>query len=148
VADRVTAAKRRRWADVVLIVAGLYVFLAAIWAPPGLGPAEAMAEARYHGMWWWAHALGGSLALAAVLVAMKSVLLARVLAAAAVLVLLAGLLAFETIGWLAARTLLIPALLILAATPFIGPMPAPEEEGSARRSLGADRPPAGPPPAR
>lgn len=140
--DRRTAAKRRRWADVVVIVAALYAFLAAIWAPPGLGPAEAAADAPDHGGWWWAHAIGGSLALASVFVALRSVVLARVLAGAGGLVLLAGLLAFDNIGWLAFRTLILPAVLILLATPFLGPMPTPEEEGMARRSLGspADEP--------
>jgi hypothetical protein len=139
VADARTAAKRRRWADVVIIVAALYAVLAAVWAPPGLGPQAAAAEAPDHGGWWWAHAIGGSLALASVFVAMRSVLLARILAGAGGLVLLAGLLAFDTIGWLAMRTLVLPAVLILAATPFLGPMPTPEQEGMPRKALGGSR---------
>jgi hypothetical protein len=134
VADRRADAKRRRWADVVVILAALYVFLAAVWAPPGLGPAEAGAESSDHGLWWWAHAIGGGLALFAVPVAMKNVLVARIMAGAGGLVLLVGLTAFDTIGWLAIRTLLIPAVLILIATPFLGPMPTPEEEGVSRSS--------------
>jgi hypothetical protein len=136
VVDRRTEAKRRRWADVVIIVAGLYVWLAAIWAPPAIGPREAAVEAAQHGTWWWVHAIGGSLALASVFVAMKSVLLARVMAGVAGIVLLAGLLAFDHIGWLAVRALVIPAVLILLATPFLGPMPTPEEEGMTRHGLG------------
>jgi hypothetical protein len=136
VVERRTEARRRRWADVVLIVAGLYVFLAAVWAPPAHGPEAAMAEAADHGTWWWVHAIGGFLALFAVPVAMKNVLIARLMAGVAGVVLLAGLLAFDTIGWLAIRSLLIPAVLILMAAPFVGPMPSPEEEGSTRRPLG------------
>jgi hypothetical protein len=132
--EGLTEAKRRRWADVVVIFAALYVFLAAVWAPPGLGPAEAMAEAEDHGLWWWAHAVGGFLALLAVPVAMKQPLIARVMAGAGGIVLLAGLTAFDTIGWLAVRSLVIPAVLILAAAPFLGPMPTPEEEGKPRSS--------------
>jgi hypothetical protein len=136
VVDRLTAAKRRRWADVVIIVTALYVWLAAVWAPPALGPREAAVEAAQHGIWWWAHAIGGSLALASVFVAYKSVLLARLMAGAGAVVLLAGLTAFDHIGWLAVRMLILPAVLILAATPFLGPMPTPEEEGVPRRGLG------------
>jgi hypothetical protein len=136
VVERRTEAKRRRWADVVLIVAGLYVFLAAVWSPPAQGPETAMTEATDHGTWWWVLAIGGSLALFAVPVAMKNVLIARLMAGVAAVVLLAGLLAFDTIGWLAIRSLLIPAILILIAAPFMGPMPSPEEEGSHRRPLG------------
>jgi peptidoglycan/LPS O-acetylase OafA/YrhL len=137
VVDRRTEMRRRRWADVVMIVAALYAFLAAIWAPPGLGPAEAAADAPDHGTWWWAHAIGGSLALASVFVALRSTILARILGGLGGLVLLAGLLAFDGIGWLAIRTLVIPAVLILLATPFIGPMPTrAEEEGSVRAAGG------------
>jgi purine-cytosine permease-like protein len=136
VVERRTEAKRRRWADVVLIVAGLYVFLAALWSPPAQGPETAMAEAADHGTWWWVLAIAGFLALFAVPVAMKNVLIARLMAGVAGVVLLAGLLAFDTIGWLAIRSLLIPAVLILIAAPFVGPMPSPEEEGSPRRPLG------------
>lgn len=127
-------AKRRRWADVVLIVAGLYVFFAAVWAPPALGPEAADAEAADHGLWWVAHALGGALALLSVPVALKNVALARIMAGAAGLVLIGGLLAFHSIGWLAVRALLIPAILILGAAPFMGPMPTPEDEGQPRGS--------------
>jgi hypothetical protein len=136
VTDRRTRARRRRWADVVVIVAALYAILAAVWAPPALGPAEAAAEAPRHGLWWWAHAVGGSLAISSIFVAMKSVIAARILAAAGALVLLAGLTAFGSITWLAVRMLVIPAILILAATPFIGPLPTPEEEGVPREALG------------
>jgi hypothetical protein len=138
VVDRQTA-KRRRWADIVIIVAALYAVLAAVFAPTGLGTPSAVAEAADHGMWWWAHAIGGSLALSSVFVAMKSVALARLLAGAGGLILLAGVMAFGGINWLAIRTLVIPALLILAAAPFIGPMPSPEEEGGSRKALGEDR---------
>lgn len=138
--DRRTEAKRRRWANIVVIAAALYAVLAAIWAPPGLGPAEAAAEAPRHGVWWWAHAIGGSLALSSIFVAMKSVVLARVLAVSGALVLFAGLLAFDTIGWLAIRMLVLPAVLILAAAPFLGPMPTPEDEGMPREAIGETDP--------
>jgi hypothetical protein len=129
-----TRAKRRRWADVVVIVAALYAVFAAVWAPPGLGPAEAQADATDHGLWWWAHAAGGLLAILAVPMAHRNVLVARIMAGLGGLVLLLGLAAFDTIGWLAVRMLVIPAVLILIATPFIGPMPSPEEEGKTRHS--------------
>jgi hypothetical protein len=134
VADRVTEAKRRRWADVVVIVAALYVVFAAVWAPPGLGPAEAQADATDHGLWWWAHAVGGLLAILSVPMAHKNVLVARIMAGLGGAVILLGLRSFDTIGWLAIRTLLIPGILILAAMPFLGPMPTPEEEGSTRET--------------
>jgi hypothetical protein len=136
VVDRRTEAKRRRWADVVLIVAGLFVFLAAIWSPPGLGPDEATRQAD-HGIWWYATAIGGFLTLAAVVVAQKVPIAGRIMAGVAGVVLIAGMFAFAEINWVAIRMLAIPGLLILVAAPFVGPMPSPEEEGT-RRSATLD----------
>jgi hypothetical protein len=36
--------------------------------------------------------------------------------------------------------LVVPAVLILAATPFLGPMPTPEDEALAREAIGAADP--------
>jgi hypothetical protein len=129
-------ARRRRWADVVILVASIYAIVMAVWAPPAAGPGEAAAEAADHGAWWWAHAIGASMALSSIFVAFRSITLARVLAGVGALVLLAGVVAFRDISWLAVRTLILPAVLILIATPFMGPMPTPEDEGKVRRGLG------------
>jgi hypothetical protein len=131
--DRRTEAKRRRWADVVVIVAALYVFLAAIWSPPALGPAEA-AEQAYHGWWWWAHAAGGFLALLSVPLATRQPMLGKGLAGLAGVIMLAGLFAFSGLTWLSIRALGIPGLAVLMAAPFMGPMPSPEEEGARGRN--------------
>lgn len=128
-ADRRTEAKRRRWADVVVIVSALYVFLAAIWSPPALGPAEAATEAVDHGWWWWAHAVGGFLALLSVPLAQKRPPLGKALAGLAGLIMLAGMFAFGGVSWLSVRALGLPGLAVLLSAAFIGPMPSPEEEG-------------------
>ena len=49
---------------------------------------------------------------------------------------LAGVGAFREVSWLAIRTLIIPGVLILIATRFMGPMPTPEDEGRGRHGLG------------
>jgi hypothetical protein len=128
VANRQRAAKRRRWADVVVIVAALYVFLAAIWSPPAIGPGEA-AGAVEHGLWWWAHAIGGFLALLSIPLAQKQPMAGKVLAGVAALVMLAGVFVTDGGSWLTLRALGIPGLAVLLAAPFVGPMPSPQEEG-------------------
>lgn len=130
-------ARRRRIADVVVIVAGVYALLIAMWSPPGFGPEAAERTASSHGLWWWTQAGGSALAVASVIVAIRAAGLAKMMAAAGGILLLSGLLAFSELSWLAVRSLLIPGLLILAASPFVGPMPSPEEEGMRRHGLGS-----------
>ncbi|HEX7089615.1 MAG TPA: hypothetical protein VF192_05735 [Longimicrobiales bacterium] len=125
-------AERRRWANVAAIVAGVYALGFAVWSPGLAGGARLEADLRAQGWWWAGSAVGGLLALAAAVAAVRSRLLGRVLLVLAALVLLATLLAFRRIGTAALLALVLPALVMLAAAPFLGAMPAPEEEGKRR----------------
>jgi hypothetical protein len=120
-------ARRRRWADIAVIVTGSFVVGWGIWLYPQGGP-----EVR-QGTLWWAHAVGGTLALTAVGVALKSVWLARALLLLSGVILIGGFVAafggFSLGGFL---TALLPGIILLAAVPFIGPMPVPEQEGKVR----------------
>lgn len=138
-ADWKTDAKRRRWANLVVILTSVYVILLAVWAPPGLGPAEAAADVANFGLWWWVHAIAGATGIGSVFLANRSRVGGRIAVIAAGVILLIGLFAFDRINWMAVRTLIIPAILLLGAAPFLGAMPSPEQEGKRRRGLGAGR---------
>lgn len=131
-ATRIEKARRRRWADVVVILAGIFVFAFAIWFPP-VGEAEQAGEGvRDEGAWWWVHAIGGALAVASLFVTFKSARAAKLMVGAAGLILLGGLLVFRQLGWVSLVTVGLPGVLLLIAAPFVGPMPTPEEEGKRR----------------
>jgi hypothetical protein len=131
-ADRREVLRRRHWADVVVIVAGVYLFLVAFWSP-GLVAAEGAARVQDHQFWWWTKMLAGVAALIAVLVVQRHVLVGRILVGGAALLALLGLLTFRVWDWVVLVTVLIPGLLLAVATPFFGPMPTPEEENAAAR---------------
>jgi hypothetical protein len=128
--DRRQRLRRRHWADVVVIVVGVYLFLVAFWSP-GLVAAEGAARVQDHQFWWWTKMLGGVSALVAVLLVQRWVLVGKVLVGAAALLALLGLLTFRVWDWVVLVTVLIPGLLLAAATPWFGPMPTPEEENAA-----------------
>lgn len=127
--DRRKQARRRRWADVAIIGASLYALMIAVFSPQFVAPREAEAAVRAQGWWWGGTALAGALGIAAVLFALRSTLLARALTVLAGLLLLSTLLAFERIEWIAWVAVIVPAIVLLGAAPFVGPMPTPEEEG-------------------
>lgn len=118
-------ARRRRWADVVVIIAATFAIGWAIWMPPNLRGVE-------HGTWWTAHAIGGGLGLLSLVAVMKSRVLGQVLLGAGGVALLAGMVAFQTFRWESILFLVLPGLAMLACIPFFGPMPTPEEEGLTR----------------
>ncbi len=124
-ASRIERARRRRWADVVVIAASCFAIGWAIWMPPQI-------EGAAHATWWTAHGVGGALGLVSLVVVMRSLMIGRVVLAAGGIALLFGLTAFETFRWHAIVFLLLPGLAMLAAVPFFGPMPTPEEEGKTR----------------
>lgn len=125
-------AERRRWADIVVIVAGVYAFLMAVFGPRLAGPARAAEVVAAPGGLWVGTGIAGILAIAGVILALRWTLLARMLTGTAGIVLIATLFAFERVGWLGVVTLALPALALLVATPLVGPMPSPEEEGRER----------------
>ena len=135
-----TEAKRRRWADVVVIVASLYAFMSSFWAPLELlTGGEGREVADEQGL-WWTYAVGGILGLAALAFARRNPALAKGLTAAAGLAVLAGFVMLDDLTLFASISIGVTGLALLAASPFVGPMPSPEEEGKSR-TPGANRHP-------
>ena len=113
---------RRRWADIVVIVTGLVLVGLAAWnAPASTGRPE---ETHSLGSMYVAYGVGGGLGLLALFIAHRSRIVGRLLLVAAALLLLGfGLDAFRQPAGAVWLTALLPALLLLGATPFFGPMP-------------------------
>ena len=113
---------RRRWADVIVIATGLLLVGLAAWnAPASSSPRQSIASL---GSMYVAYGVGGVLTLVALFVAHRSATAGRVLlGAAALLVLGFGLAAFREPTAALWLTIVVPAALLLAATPFFGPLP-------------------------
>lgn len=113
---------RRHWADFVAILAGVASFSFAIWGGP-LGIHDiGSGEARNITLILLSYAVGGGLAVAGVIVAQQRIGLGRALLALGALVTLAGAFGFgRAIGPIWYN--IVPALMMLAAAPFMGPMP-------------------------
>jgi hypothetical protein len=113
-------ARRRHWADLVAIVAGVWAFGEAIW-----GPAVFSSETidRGAGATWLAFGIGGLLAIGAVILAQRNTRLARIALGIAGLVLVLSPLAYRHPSWLPIVSSLAVGLAMLAAAPFIGRMP-------------------------
>ena len=129
---RIQRAKRRRWADVVLIVASLYSFMSAFWAPLELltgGEGREVADSQ---ALWWTYALGGVLGLAALAMSRKHAGLAKALTAAAGISVLAGFFTLDDLTPFATISIGLTGVALLAAAAFVGPMPSPEDEGKSR----------------
>jgi hypothetical protein len=136
-ADSPQTAARRRWADVVIIVAAVYIFFAAVWAPPELisrGDAGAVRDTTWLYM---AYSLGGALALGGLLVVQRRITVGRFMIGLGGLVVLSGFLALREITILALLSMGLSGLAMIAAAPFAGPMPSPEEEGKERTAPGS-----------
>ncbi len=133
-----TAAKRRRWADVVVIVVSLYAFMSSFWAPLELLTGGEGREVADEQALWWTYALGGLLGFAALALSRRNPALAKGLTAAAGLAVLAGFFTLDNLTPFATVSIGASGLALLAASPFVGPMPSPEEEGKSR-TPGANR---------
>jgi cytochrome bd-type quinol oxidase subunit 2 len=116
------ARERRRWADIVVIATGLMLVGFAAWnAPASTGAPDETASLP---SLFTAYAAGGALAIVALFVAHRSRTGGRVLiVAAALLLLVFGFDAFRERAAAAWLTVLVPAVLLLGAVPFFGPMP-------------------------
>ena len=115
-------ARRRHWADIAAILAGLMLMGLAIWPVPFVDNAETTGRISV----WWIYALAGGLSLTGVFLGQRWQLrdLARGLMFAAVGVLLYGLITkFHGLGTAAVLTAVVPGVLLLLAAPFFGPMP-------------------------
>jgi peptidoglycan/LPS O-acetylase OafA/YrhL len=117
------ARERRRWADIVVIVTGLLLVGLAAWNAPASAGNRPDETASLPSM-YVTYGIGGGLALMALFVAHRWRVAGQILLVAAALVLLGfGFDAFRegtAAPWL---TILLPALLLLGASPFFGPMP-------------------------
>jgi len=123
------ARTRRHWADVAVIVVGLGLFGLAVWFPPFTTTAGAGEVRGVHSV-WPTYAMAGGLTLIALLAGQRWQWrnFARLLLVAAVVVLVVGLFTgFRELGMAAWLTVIIPALVLLIATPFFGPMPRAAE---------------------
>jgi hypothetical protein len=114
--------RRRHWADIAAILAGLMLMGLAIWPVPFVDTSATEGRISV----WWIYALAGGLTLAGVFLGQRWRLrdLARGLMFAAVGVLLYGLVTkFRDLGTAAVLTVVVPGVLLLLAAPFFGPMP-------------------------
>jgi len=120
---------RRHWADVAVIVVGLGLFGLAVWFPPFTTTAGAGEVRAVHSV-WPIYAVSGGLTLIALLAGQRWEWrnFARLLLIAAVVVLAVGLFTgFRDLGLTAWLTVIIPAIVLLVAIPFFGPMPRAAE---------------------
>jgi hypothetical protein len=117
--------KRRHWADVAVIIVGLGLFGLAVWFPPFTTTGGADEVRHVHGL-WPVYALAGGLTLIALFLGQrwKWRTFARLLLVVAALILIVALFTgFRSLGPAAWLTVIIPAVVLLVATPFFGPMP-------------------------
>jgi hypothetical protein len=125
-----TPRERRHWADVAVIIAGLGLFGLAVWFPPFTTTTGAGEVRTVHSL-WPIYALAGGLSLIALFLGQRWQWrnLARLLLVAAVGVLVYGLFTgFRELGVAAWLTVILPAILLLVAIPFFGPMPRAVED--------------------
>lgn len=120
--------RRRRWADVVVLVASAYALSAAAWFPPELAAGGTNEAVRAPQWLWIAYTAAGVLGFAAVFVASRATIPARIMTAGAGIIMLASFLAMATVTTLAVLSIGGTALALLLAAPFVGAMPSPREE--------------------
>jgi hypothetical protein len=111
----------RLWSNAVLMVVGLLSIGVGAWPDP----VAVYPPARSIGPSWAVYSLAGALTLMALLTAQRRQWrgLARFLTLAACAVLGYGVATFRTTGWWLWATTVLPAVALLIAVPFIGPMP-------------------------
>lgn len=127
-ADALNRPKSRQWADFVVILTGVALLALAIWPGGRTGSAEATQEVGRPDVIYMLYVAAGALAVAAVLVGQRwrRRAIARGMLVVAALALLGGLLVVRDLGPRVWLTLILPAAVLLAATPALGPMPPPE----------------------
>ena len=120
--DRASTERSVDWADFIAIVAAVSCFAFAIWGTPLAVGEISGGDTRNISLIWLSYGIGGVLALAGVAVAQQRRGQGRILVGAAGVVLLLGLIGFaqpEGAAWAS----IIPGALMLAAAPFVGPLP-------------------------
>ena len=114
--------RRRLWADVAVILAGLMLWGLAIWPTPFVDRPEVAGQLTI----WQVYAGAGILTIAGFLLGQRGQwrTIARILLLGAVVVLGVGLVTtFRDLGPAALLTVIVPGLALLLAAPFFGPMP-------------------------
>ena len=120
--------KRTTWANVAVIVAALYSLVAAAWSPVALfGGGEGYGVANRAWL-MFSYAGASTLALAGLVVAQHWRFPGRIAVVIAGLLALSGLFVLQPIKALAVLSLGGTGLLLLAAAPFMGEMPAAFQE--------------------
>ena len=116
-----TGTRPRSWPNLVVLITGLALVGLAMWGGTMAGAAD---EAAAGGA-WASHAAGGILALLGFAAAQRTDrnLLARGLVAAAIVALVIGGMTFQWIGERLLITIVLPALALLVAVPFLSPVP-------------------------
>jgi hypothetical protein len=116
----------RDWVDAVVIVVGVALLALAIWGV-SVGSASS-GESRSANVPWMAHFLGGVATLVGVGLAQRARWRrwGQMLILLAVVILLGALVVFRFVGTWGWVSLIIPAIVLLLATPLVGPMPPPE----------------------
>ncbi len=116
----------RNVANTVAIVVGAIMVALSIWGGSAAGVSET-AESRA-AIPWLTHFSAGALAIAGVLIAQRWKMrrLGQVLLLISAAVLIGALFMFRYFGPWAWATLILPAVALIAATPFLAPMPAPK----------------------
>jgi hypothetical protein len=130
------ARTRRKWADIVAIVASVTALGNAMWGPLIFGTRSSSVPtdpgAGYN---WLAFGLGGALGLLGLIVAQKRPLPGRVALALGGALLVVVPLFYENRAMLPIVTSVVLGLAMLLSSFFLGPMPAPRgmPEGAVRR---------------
>jgi peptidoglycan/LPS O-acetylase OafA/YrhL len=117
------AGQRRRWADIVVILVGLSLVGLSAWNAP-VSAGASSDEARSMPSIYMAYTVGGGLALAAVFAVHRWRGVGRILLLAAAVVLLGyGIAGYREVAEALWLTVVLLGVLLLAAAPFLGPVP-------------------------
>ncbi len=123
-----TASTPRQVANIVVIVVAVILLALTIWGSSGAAVRETGETQAGHAP-WFAHFLAGAVALLGAIAAQRWRYrrVGQLLVVVAALILLGALVAFRFVGTAAVLSLIVPAVILLAASPFLGPMPLPGE---------------------
>jgi hypothetical protein len=125
----------RRWADIVIIAASAYCIAAATQVPLELATGDVDTAVRFQLWLPVAYVLAGVAGMASVFVAGRWPGVSKACVVLAVMLLISGFLALERLALLPVLSLGIPAVGMLVALPFMGPMPGPAEEAAEERAV-------------
>ena len=121
------ARQRRTVMDFLVILVGVALLGFAMWAGP-LALGDSQGEIADPNLVWAIYFFAGAFAIASQFVGQwwRRRGIARALLVVAALALLGGLAGYRDFGARALLTMLLPAIVLLAAVPMVGPMPDPD----------------------